>query len=259
MSDWRSQRARWWLSASLACALAGCSATEPTSADRFTGNGHVIALSGGDGGADAACFTCHGLDGLGNGAGAPRLAGLNLGYLDRQLEAYASGRRSHPEMEAIAKRLDPAHRHRVSSYYAALPYVPASPLVPPPPAPALYVTGDPSRGLPACAACHGLAGQGIGPANPPLGGQPAAYLAEELEKWRLSKRRNDPGNVMLRISQLLTPSEIAALSAYSAALPGGPPRPVSPAAFLEARRGDPRNDASAPPPRAAEPAPSAPR
>src|SRR3546814_2707007 len=104
----------------------------------------------------------------------------------------------------------------------------------------LYVDGDAERGLVACAACHGFAGEGIGPANPPLGGQPAAYLAEQLEAWRRSERRNDPGNVMLRISRRLNPREVAALAAYAASLPGGLPRQESRAASPEAHRADSR-------------------
>lgn len=240
---------RLWPTLAAAAALAGCSDVSATSAARFAEDGRLIALSGADAGASNACFTCHGLDGTGNGAGAPRLADLDIGYLDRQLEAYASGRRQHAQMEWIAARLTPAERQKVSAFYAAMPFEPA-PRAMPEPALALYHRGDPSRGLAACADCHGPRGQGLGPANPPLAGQPAAYLAHQIEAWRLSKRRNDPGNVMLEISQRLTPQEAAALSAYAAALPGDPPRRESPAAFPEARRGDPRNDASAPPRRA---------
>ena len=236
----------------LVAALAGCGAAERTSADRFTATGPLIALSGGDAGAANACFTCHGLDGRGNGAGAPRLAGLGLGYLDRQLESYANGTRRHPEMEAIAGRLDPVHRQTVSAHYAAMSYAP-EPSPAPRVAPALYVAGDSDRGLPPCAACHGLAGEGLGAANPPLGGQPAAYLAAQMDNWRQSKRRNDPGNVMLRISQRLTPREIASLSAYAAALPGDLPRQVSRGASPAARRDDSRNGASTPPARGAAP------
>lgn len=223
--------------------LGGCSAVVPTSAERFTGSGEVIALSGGHAGAANACFTCHGLDGRGNGAGAPRLAGLEFGYLDRQLEAYASGLRQHPEMRHIARHLSARDRLAVSAYYAAMPFQPGEmPAVPPP---RLYVTGDPARGLAACAACHGLRGEGLGPANPALGAQPAAYHATQLEDWARSRRRSDPLNVMLRISQQLTPAERAALATYAGALPGGPPNPESPAAYPAARRADPRNGASA--------------
>jgi cytochrome c553 len=226
--------------------LAGCGVADRTAADRFTRTGELVALSGGDAGASSACFTCHGPDGRGNGAGTPRLAGLDLGYLTAQLEGYASGRRKHVEMEWISKRLTPADRQRVSAYYAALPYSPAAGVIASGPGAALYHRGDPSRGLQPCATCHGEAGQGVGAGNPALAGQPAAYLAEQLDQWRASERRNDPDGVMLLISRRLRSDEVRSVSAYSSELSGGPPRPVSPAASPAARRADPRSGASAP-------------
>ena len=211
--------------AAAAALLAGCSAVDTASAERFARTGELVALSGGGGGAQSACFTCHGLDGRGDGAGVPRLAGLGVGYLHSQLNAYADGRRAHRRMGWIADRLDPSERHAVSAYYAAMPF--DGPDGMPAAAPALYVSGDASRGLPACAACHGLRGQGLGPANPPLAGQPAPYLAHQLEKWRRSERRSDAMGVMQRISRALEPAEIAALAEYAERLPGDP-RPALP-------------------------------
>ena len=227
-----------------AALLSSCSAVESTSTDRFTATGELLALSGGRAGAANACFTCHGLDGLGDGAGSPRLAGLDPGYLERQLEAYADGRRQHVQMSWIAEQLLSEHRHALAGYYASMPYKPSA--MPQAAPPVLYVHGDPDRGLLSCASCHGLRGQGIGPANPPLGGQPAPYLAEQVDQWQRARRRNDPGNVMLHISQRLTPAEASALSAYAARLPGGPPSPGSPEAYPEAHRGGPRSDVSEP-------------
>lgn len=229
----------------VAALLASCAAADTTSIDRLSSDGRTIALSGAEAGANNACFTCHGLGGQGNGAGSPRLAGLDAGYLERQLGAYADGRRYHSQMGWIAQELDARERQAVSFYYAGLPFEAGTTM--PEQRMRLYHRGDPSRGLPACAACHGEQGQGLGPGNPPLAGQPAVYLAEQLRLWRIGKRRNDPGDVMLRISQLLTPSEAQALAAYSAGLPGGPPSPGSPEASLAARRGDPRSGASGPP------------
>lgn len=120
------------------------------------------------------------------------------------------------------------------------------------PAALLYQRGDAARGLQPCAVCHGAAGEGVGAGNPALGGQPAGYLSEQLIAWQKSERRNDPGNVMLEISRKLTPGEVAGLGAYASGLPGGLPRPGSPAASRSAHRDDPRNDASAPRPRGAE-------
>lgn len=238
------------LAAVLLAAATACADVEDTSDRRFAATGELVALSGAGAGAANACFTCHGLEGRGNGAGAPRLAGLDVGYLERQMRAYADGRRQHPQMSWIAGRLGQSEQLAVSAYYAALPYQPEREAVLPP-APALWQRGDPARGLQPCAACHGDAGQGMGPANPALAGQPAAYLAHQLHQWQVAKRRTDPGDVMLRISRHLTNREIAELSDYAARLPGGLPRPGSPAGFPAARRDDPRSDASAPLPRGA--------
>src|SRR3546814_6203248 len=118
---------------------------------------------------------------------------------DLQLEGYAAGLRLHPEMEAIARRLSAADRMAVSGYYSEMPLdAPAADTahaIPP-----IYVKGDPSRGLLPCADCHGPKGEGLGPANPALAGQPAVYLAAQLRAWRRGERRNDPGNVMTGIS-----------------------------------------------------------
>jgi cytochrome c553 len=231
-------------------AIGACGPVDRKPVDRLSASGRLIALSGGGAGADNACIACHGLDGRGDGSGSPRLAGLEFGYLLRQLDSFGDGRRQHHTMGYIAGKLSPEERARVSAFYAAMPYTPPpQPIVP---VPQLWTEGDASRGLPACASCHGLLGQGLGPANPAIGGQPAAYLYHQMEQWRAGKRRNDPLNVMLRISQRLTPSEAAALSAYSASLPGHYSSPGSPAASRASRRSGPRNGALPPLSRGAE-------
>lgn len=237
----------WKVSGLLAAALAGC-AVEPV-ADPFGQSGELIAMSGAGAGASNACFTCHGLDGMGNGSGVPRLAGLDPGYLDHQLEAYADGRRDNESMRWIARQITGEQRLAVSFYYSQLPVSLASgPALAPP---RIYSRGDPKRGIPSCASCHGVDGRGIGPANPPLAGQPAPYLAYQLETWRRGQRRSDVNGIMLKISRALTPSEVSALAAYAAALPAAGRGPESPEASpTELRRG-PRNGASAPPRRAA--------
>ena len=233
-------------SAVAALSLAACAAVDTTSAERFSATGEVIALSGASAGAANACFTCHGLDGAGDGAGTPRLAGLDSGYLERQLNAYADGRRDHLQMAWIAQRLGPTERRAVASHYAGLPFAGTSRRAGPG-GEQLYRRGDAVRGIPACASCHGGNGEGIGPANPPLAGQPAHYIAGQLDAWRQSRRRNDPDDVMLAISQRLSPAERAAVARYASALPGGPPRPESAEALRSAHRAATRSDAPAPP------------
>lgn len=198
--------------------LTACSAQQQERRDPFTATGELIALSGGDAGAKRACITCHGLQGRGDGHAAPWLAGLPDGYLQKQMQDYASGRRESEVMGPIAKALDHQDRLAVAAYYARLPRPPppvgAVAFAPKPHAAALYHQGDPERDLPACATCHGEDGEGTGPANPPLAGQPAGYVQVQLELWKKSKRRNDPQGQMLRVSQSLSPGEISALAEY---------------------------------------------
>ncbi len=246
--------ARMVMIGAVAIALSACKEVARGAADQFTATGEIIALSGGDAGASNACVTCHAIDGHGNGAGAPRLAGLDRGYMAAQLEAYAGGRRQHAEMAWIASKLTPDQQDAVSAYYAAKPFTPgaASSDTPAGQAAILYHRGDPARGIASCASCHGARGEGLGAANPPLGAQPAAYLTQQLDLWRAGKRRSDPQNIMLQISQALSPPESAALAAYAARLPGGPPNREFPAASPATRHDGPRNDVSTQPPRAPE-------
>ncbi|WP_369058264.1 c-type cytochrome [Caulobacter sp. 73W] len=207
-----------------AVGLAACEPQEPPP-DAFRRTGELIALSGGDGGARKACFTCHGLEGQGDGQASPRLANLDAAWMQRQLDDYASGRRPDPVMGPIAKHLTAEDRRAVSAWYAALPLPPVSTARSSPVGARLYHQGDAKRGLQPCAACHGDAGEGRGPANPPLAGQPPAYIAEQLNRWAKARRRNDPRDVMLHISRALTPAETDAVSAYATA-PSARPLPT---------------------------------
>ncbi len=229
--------------ASAAVASVACSGPAPVP-DTFTRTGELIALSGGAGGAAGACVTCHGLKGEGDGHLAPRLAGLDRGYLLRQLEQYRDGLRAHPQMMAIARGLSTDERGLVADHYAALetPRGRADCATPNAMIAGLYQRGDARRGIASCAACHGADGGGNA-GNPPLAGQSAAYLADQIDRWRDGRRHGDPMGTMTRISQRLRPDEVAAVAAYAGRLGGGPGRREFRATCLPARRADPKNDA----------------
>jgi cytochrome c553 len=186
--------------------------------DRRGGRGELIAMSGGEGGARYACVTCHGARGEGNGFDAPRLAGLPAGYLQKQMEDYAAGLRAHELMRDVARFLDSDGRMQVARYYAAL--LPQAL----PPATRDTVAGTtPALYANACQQCHGV--DGVGSVNgPPLNAQPAFYLAQQLQDWQVSKRRNDGNHVMLKVAQQLGAEEVRQLSLYLAQIP---PRPAS--------------------------------
>lgn len=186
--------------------------------DRWGRGGELIAMSGGEGGARYACVSCHGARGEGNGFDAPRLAGLPAGYLQKQMEDYANGLRPHAVMRDVARFLDSHERVRVANHYAALPVQAgegAAAAAPVPPA--LYTR--------VCQQCHGVDGAGT-PLAPPLAGQPALYLAQQLQDWQVSKRRNDGRHEMLKVAQSLSGTEVVEVSRYLSQLPPRPARPV---------------------------------
>ena len=74
-----------------------------------------------------------------------------------------------------------------------------------------------AAGAPACATCHGAAGQGQGAAGfPRLAGLNAGYLAEQLRSFHAGTRMNP---IMAPIAKLLSASDAQALAGYYAALP----------------------------------------
>lgn len=193
-------------------AVAACHpATNETEA-ALTATGELVALSGGGAGARNACFTCHGLDGMGDGDAVPRLAGMDVGYLQKQMQDYADDRRHDDVMSEIARRLRDDERRSVVAWYASMPAREGSSSSVP--APAIYARGDPGRGIVACVACHGDQGQGVGPGNPALAGQPAAYTREQLMRWKRAVRRNDPRGVMTAAAAPLTSAEMTEIAAW---------------------------------------------
>lgn len=211
-------------------AVAACSPVDRRGEEVFSASGEIIAMSGGDGGPANACFNCHGLDGAGDGVSVPRLAGLDAGYLQKQLADYAIQTRSDPVMSPVARWLDDDDRQAVAAWYAAMP-APAS--TRPGPPPAVYLRGAPERGVAACASCHGAAGQGLGAGNPALYGQPAAYTLDQLRRWKTAERRNDPRGVMAAAVAGLTEAEMRAIAAWLEGAPTAPP-PASDAASASA-------------------------
>ena len=134
---------------------------------------------------DRYCTTCHGTDGKGNeGVQAPRLAGMEDWYLQRQLENFrAEIRGVHPQdieglaMQPMAAKLSDASIVDIVQWVANWDYVPAE----------VTIKGDALTGRQlygACASCHGADGEGNEALGAPaLAGQNDWYLVTQLKNF----------------------------------------------------------------------------
>jgi cytochrome c553 len=172
------------------------------------------------------CAGCHGARGEGNAqVGAPAIAGQPKAYIERQLAAYADGRRVNQVMQPIAKGLSPEQRDQVAGYYAGLAPSAAAPRsaaagsTGASRAHLLATRGDEAKEVQACQNCHGPGGTGQGEINPRLAGLDARYLETSLGEWKSGSRKTDPSGQMTRIATNLDDADMKALAAYYASQP----------------------------------------
>ena len=189
-------------------------------------DGATITLHGNDRGGPA-CITCHGAHGEGIPAnGFPKLAGLNAGYLQTQLDAFANGQRTNAMMTPIAQTLTEHERAAVAYYYADLSDAVAIPAPVPEknsPGERLAMQGRWAHGLPACVQCHGVMAAGVGTAFPALAGQSSFYIENQLLAWQLGTRTPGPLGLMKVVASKLSAIDIQEVAAYFSALPASDP------------------------------------
>jgi len=177
---------------------------------------------------DERCQECHGHDGnandiedgIGNIGKFPRLAGQLPSYLMKQIRDFRSGARHNDSMFIMARSLNDRDAADIFAYFAGQQVVrekDGDALL----GRRLYVQGDAARGIPACANCHGEAGQGqqVGDASyPRLAGQHRRYVTKQLTEWRAGERKNSLGGTMNAIARQLSDNDIDQLAAYVAGL-----------------------------------------
>ena len=67
-----------------------------------------------------SCVVCHGPLGIGNEPDTPHVAGQPEVYFAEQMKAYRTGKRVHPEMNVVAKRLSDADIADLAAWYASI-------------------------------------------------------------------------------------------------------------------------------------------
>lgn len=168
----------------------------------------------------AVCAACHGVDGNSTDPQYPKIAGQHASYIADQLAKYKSQQRMNPIMLGFAMTLSEQDMADLGAYFASQavkPDIADEALLEQ--GQTLYRNGDAKRGIPACMACHGPAGQGMPFANyPSLSHQHAQYTADMLKRFRAGEVHGpaDDANaqVMAQVAKQLTDEEITALASY---------------------------------------------
>ncbi|MEM6406190.1 MAG: c-type cytochrome [Pseudomonadota bacterium] len=164
----------------------------------------------------ATCMGCHGMDGNSPAPTFPKLAGQHAGYLYKQLKDYKSGQRANPTMMAMVANLSDTDMQNLAAYYAEQTISPGT-------AAAdqvelgktIYHAGISSKGVAACAACHGPTGAGNPQAGfPRVSGQHAAYAVDQLKQFSQGARANDMASMMRTVAAKMSEAEMQAVAEY---------------------------------------------
>lgn len=208
------------ISAAFAVLAASAQASGLPKATAYQGDvdkGREIAMT--------VCIACHGPDGNSPTAANPKIAGQHTAYLFKQMQDFRIGpdgkaKRVNAIMNGMIAPYSDAQLMDLAAFYASQKQTGGA---------ArnratlnlgkkLYRAGDASKGLPACAGCHGPAGSGIPAQYPRISGQFAEYTEAQLKAFRTGERANDPNKMMRMIAARMTDAEIQAVADYIAGL-----------------------------------------
>lgn len=196
-----------WLIALIATATLGFSTAHAQDESGDIARGQQLAMT---------CAACHGADGNSPLPEWPKLAGMGERYIIEQIRHFQTGERQDPLMTPQAQALSEQDMRDVAAYYATQRMQPGG-------ADetlaefgeSIYRGGIMDKGVAACMACHGPAGDGIPAAGfPRIGGQHAVYVATQLQAYRAGERATDPNRMMRDVAERLSDEEIRAVSSY---------------------------------------------
>ena len=173
----------------------------------------------------ALCMGCHGVDGNSSNPDWPSLAGQGEAYLVKQINDFKAkdgkpAARIDGTMNNMVGGLNDADIANVSAFFASNKAKggtasKASLKV----GQDIYRAGIASRGIAACASCHGPSGAGNPAAKfPALSGQHAKYTMKALKDFSLGTRSNDPGSMMRVVAGKMKDSEMKAVAEYISGL-----------------------------------------
>jgi cytochrome c553 len=166
----------------------------------------------------AACMACHTADGTRGAPANPIIAGQHADYIVKQLQEFKSGKRKNAIMQGMAAPLSEDDMRHIAAFYASKTVKPGAAKSKDTVAlgESIWRGGIASKGVPACAACHGPAGSGIPAQYPRIGGQHGDYTEAQMLAFRSGARVNSAQ--MQAIAYKMNDAEIKAVSDYVAGL-----------------------------------------
>ena len=163
------------------------------------------------------CIACHGIDGNSPLPANPNLSGQHAGYITKQLMQFKNGERDNAVMKGMVANLTEQDMINLGSYFEQqkqnLLFAKSNgenSL-----GEKIYRAGVATKGLPACASCHGPAGHGVPNLYPRLNAQHSDYILSQLNRFRVLE--DEPGTAsapMRAISVRLTEEEMKAVADY---------------------------------------------
>ena len=181
----------------------------------------------------AVCHACHGV-GASVAPTFPRLAGQRPDYLYHRLVSFkTAGPKDHyysqSPMRPQAVNLSDADMRDLAAYFSAQTHtsanVAAAPVAMARKGQALFLAGDPARGIPPCQGCHGADARGISNASgqyvayPSLRGQYSMYLVTRLTSFHNNLPHDTTNDfIMSDVARTLDNDSIQAIAAWLSSL-----------------------------------------
>ena len=202
-------------------------------APRYTDLRHIDPVHG-DASAGAkkaaTCFACHGANGASIAPTFPRLAGQRADYLYHRLLSFKYANPKDPyysvsPMTPNVKPLNDTDMRDLAAFFASQKPSATTTATPSGNGEALFLAGDPARGIPPCQGCHGAYADGPSSrrgqyaAYPTLRGQYAPYLVARLASFKKNLPHDTSNDFLMGgVAQSLDDESIQAIALWLSSL-----------------------------------------
>jgi cytochrome c553 len=165
------------------------------------------------------CLACHGEDGNSVVPMFPKLAGLQVEYIAKQLKDYIAGKRKNEVMAPAINDLKSSDVGGLAAHFSAQKPTPGkvedAKLAES--GKKVFDDGNTVSGVPACVGCHQADGAG-NERFPRLAGQHQTYTIQQMIDFKSGTRSNDRARVMRAVAERMTEQEMKAVAEYLAGL-----------------------------------------